>query len=67
MLPEIRARASEILAGLQKEALHPTTPHIPAWPSYASQAEATIGGCLNKLSALGQPALRLGRERGKES
>lgn len=55
MIPEMRSRAKVILATLRAEATHPTRPDAPARMSYASQAEQTICGCLNKLSALGEP------------
>jgi hypothetical protein len=67
MLPEIQARGREILADLQKEALHPTEPNAPAWPSYASQAEGTICSCLNRLSALGDPMKDLVEAAAKEA
>lgn len=67
MLPEIRTRAGEILAVLQREALHPTEPNKPVRMSYASQAEGTICGCLNQLCALGQPVKDLVESAAKEA
>ena len=67
MVPKMRTRTKEILTTLQEEALHPTKPNIPAWPSHASEAENTICGCLNKLLALGQPVKDLVEDAAKEA
>ncbi len=67
MIPEMRTRTKEILTTLRQEALHPTKPNIPVRLSYASEAENTICGCLNKLSALGQPVKDLVEDAAQEA
>jgi len=66
-VPEMRARAKALLAELRREALHPTKPDEPAWPSSASQAEVTIGRCLNRLSKLGSPVRDLVEAAAKDA
>jgi hypothetical protein len=65
MLPEIRVRAAEILAELEREALQPTEPDKAVKISYASQAEQTICSCLNRLHSLGQPVKDLVEDAAK--
>jgi len=67
MVPEMRARAQQVLAELRREALHPTEPNISAQMSYGSQAENTICGCLDKLTALGDPVKDLVEGAAKEA
>jgi len=67
MLPEIRAKAGEILADLKKEALNPTKPDEPVWLSYASQAELTICRGMDKLFSLGKPIRDMVEDAAKEA
>jgi HEAT repeat protein len=55
MLPEIRSKTLQILAGLKAESLHPTRPDEPVGMGFLSEAESTIGRHLSRLAAFGEP------------
>jgi HEAT repeat protein len=55
MLPEIRSKAVQILAGLKAESLHPTRPDEPVRMGILSEAESTIGRHLSRLADFGEP------------
>lgn len=55
MLPEIRAKAREILAGLEQQATHPKQPDEPVRMGMLAAAENNIGRYLNRLAAFGEP------------
>ena len=67
MVPEMRARAKQVLYELRQETMHPTKPNASARMSYGSQAENTICRCLSKLTALGDPVKDLVYGTAKEA
>jgi HEAT repeat protein len=67
MVPEMRARAKQVLAEIRREVLHPTKPNTSARMSYGAQAENTICRCLGKLTALGDPVKDIVKGAAKEA
>jgi HEAT repeat protein len=55
LLPEIRAKAREILDDLEKQVTNPNRPEEPVRMGMLAEAESNIAHDLNRLSAFGEP------------
>jgi len=55
MLPEIRSKAQEILADMEREAAHPNRPDEPVRMGVLAEAEYKLGRHLSRLADFGDP------------